>query len=134
MQARVAPNGRWIAYVSNESGRYEIYVRPFPAGDAKWRISIDGGMEPVWRRDSGELFFLAPDRSLMAVSVGTDRELVIGRPERLFQTRMSTVVNIGMMRNQYAVSGDGRRFLISEPSGETPPITVVLNWTAALKQ
>jgi hypothetical protein len=70
----------------------------------------------------------------MAVSVGTDRELVIGRPERLFQTRMSTVVNIGMMRNQYAVSGDGRRFLISEPSGETPPITVVLNWTAALKQ
>ena len=66
-----SPDGRWVAYESNESGRYEIYVQPFPGPGGKWQVSTNGGTAPVWRRDGKELFYVAPDRKLMAVPVKT---------------------------------------------------------------
>ena len=133
IQGRIAPDGKWLAYASNELGSYEVFVRPFPEGNGKWRVSANGGVEPAWRGDGRELFFLAPDRELMAAPIATQPQFTVGRPERLFQTRMSTVVNIGMVRNQYVVTSDGNRFLINEPVGEAPPITVVLNWPASTR-
>jgi len=136
IQGQPSPDGRWLAYVSNESGQYDVYVRSV-TGEGKWTISSGGGLEPKWRRDSRELFYLAADRSLMSVAVhSTDSSLEVGRPVRLFETRLSTVPNANYTRNQYDVAPDGQRFLINEPSGDASasPITVVVNWPAAVKR
>ena len=133
---RFSPHGKWVAYDSNESGRYEVYVREFlpgqPASGGKWPVSTGGGVAPRWRGDAKELFYLAPDRKLMAVEVkaGTRFEAEIPRP--LFQTRVFTDAPAA----SYAVTGDGQRFLIlSEAEGEAgDPATVVLNWPAALNK
>ena len=130
-QGQLSPDGRWMAYVSNNSGTNAVYVRPFPAGDETWLITPDGGLEPRWRPDGKELFYLARDRSLMAVSVKTSPAFEAGRPVRLFQTRMSTFQNGWFNRNQYVVSPDGR-ILINQPREGTSAITVVTNWTARL--
>jgi eukaryotic-like serine/threonine-protein kinase len=134
IDGQVSPDGRWLAYVSNEAGSYDVYVRPFPAGAAKWRISTGGGIEPVWRRDGRELFYLAADRSLMSVDVQTADTFKASAPVHLFQTRLATVLNTAYTRNQYAVSGDGQRFLLCEPAATPAPITVIVNWTARLRQ
>ncbi len=133
---RFSPDGKWVAYDSNESGRYEVYVREFlpgqPASGGKWPVSTGGGVGPRWRGDGKELFYLAPDRKLMAVEVkaGTRFEAEIPRP--LFQTRVFT----GAPGAGYAVTGDGQRFLIlSEAEGAAgEPATVFLNWPAALNK
>jgi len=131
---RFSPDGRRIAYVSNESGRSEVYVETFPVPTGKMRISTHGGTEPFWRRDGKELFYLAPDRRLMAVSVeaGPSR-FDAGRPQPLFEIAPE---QIGAMRHRYAVTADGQRFLLATIAEESfsPAITVVLNWTAALKK
>jgi hypothetical protein len=121
--------------VSDESSQNDVYVRPFPSGEGKWRVSTNGGVEPTWRRDGKELFYLAPDRALMSVAMKTGSTVEVGPPARLFNTRMSVLTSSGYTRNQYVVTGDGQRFLINEPPTAAPPspITVVLNWTAALK-
>ena len=120
-----SPDGRWIAYVSNESGRDEVYVQAFPLTDEKKMISTAGGTYPEWRNDGGELFYLAPDRKLMAVPVrGTAKTFDPGIPKALFPIPGS---NAGRV---YAADADGR-FLIVKPLGDgtaTTPITVVLNW------
>jgi hypothetical protein len=134
IDGQVSPDGRWLAYVSNEGGPYDVYVRPFPSGAAKWRISSGGGIEPVWRRDGRELFYLAADLSLMSVEVQTTDMFKAAPPVRLFQTRLSTVLNTAYTRNQYAVSGDGQRLLLCEPAVTFAPITVIVNWTARLRQ
>jgi hypothetical protein len=128
---QISPDGRWIAYVSSESGRHEVYVRPFPSGDGRWQISVDGGMEPVWRSDGSEIFYLAADRNLMAAAVKTGPSFESGVPTRLFATRI-TPPTLSLIRNQYAVSADGQRFLVRGVPSQ--PITVVSNWTAALKK
>jgi hypothetical protein len=130
-QGQLSPDGGWLAYVSNESGRHAVYVRSFPAGDSVHLVTPDGGLEPRWRTDGTELYFLAPDRSLMAVPVSTSPSLQIGTPARLFQTRLSTFVNGWFVRNQYLVTSDGR-FLINQPMDGDAPITVETNWTARL--
>jgi serine/threonine protein kinase len=134
--ARLSPNGRWMAYVSDESGRYEVYVRAFPSGDGKRQISVQGGLEPAWSGSGRELFYLAPDRSLMTVSVEAGSTLDAGLPSRLFETRMSVVFNPTYTRNQYLVSADGQRFLINQAPGGLPPspVTVVINWPAVVKR
>jgi Tol biopolymer transport system component len=134
VQARISPDGRWLAYASNERGRYEVYVRPFPSGDGKWLITPDGGSEPSWRRDGGELFYLTPDGALAAVAISTTPTLQAAPPKRLFATRMSTLVNTAITRNQYVASADGERFLVNEPVGPPPSIVVVLNWPAGLPE
>ena len=128
-QAQFSPNGRWVAYRSDESGKNEVYVQGFsldpshPRG--KWQISTAGGEEPQWRRDGRELFYVAGNK-LMAVDVKTDgQSFEAGIPKRLFDVRMPSRV-----RNRYVVSKDGQRFLVNLPLEEASkaPIEVLVNW------
>jgi Tol biopolymer transport system component len=131
----LSPDGRWAAFVSEESGRNEVYVRRFPTGDGKWQISVDGGVEPRWRDDGKELFYLAPDRSLMAVPIRTGVTVDAGQPIRLFETLMSSVTTGGYTRNQYVVGAKGEKFLVNQTTGSFPaPITVLVNWNARLRK
>ena len=133
-QAQLSPDGRWIAYVSNESGAFEVYVRAFPSGESKKRVSIRGGHEPQWRGDGNELFYLSSDRNLMSVAMHVGLTLEPSVPTPLFETRMATVLNPSYTRNQYVPSADGNRFLINQPASgaSAPAITVVVNWPALL--
>jgi Tol biopolymer transport system component len=122
---RCSPNSRWLAYTSDESGRPEVYVTSFPKPGDRWPISTGGGTEPQWRRDGTELFYLAPDGTVMAVRVGAGTVFEAGAAAALFKTGGSS----------YAPTDDGRRFITNEPIGAgSNPITLVLNWTAALKK
>ena len=127
---RFSPDGRWLAYVSDESGRLEIYVQSFPASGGKWMISDGGGAQPVWRRDGRELFYISPDRKLMSVEVKADTTFQASIPQPLFDTR----VDDHRSNNRYDIAPDAQRFLINVPieSQTAAPITVVLNWPAAL--
>jgi Tol biopolymer transport system component len=142
IEGQFSPDGRWLAYVSNESGRDEIYVQAFPDAGGKWQISTSGGLQPRWRRDGQELFFVAPDNRLMAapirVAPGT-KALEAGAPVALFPTRLATGVNIVpagfQARAQYAVAADGRFLMnVSADEGVTSPITIVQNWMVGLKK
>jgi Tol biopolymer transport system component len=127
-----SPDGRWLAYVSNESGRNEVYIQSFPPSGGKWQVSTAGGAQPHWRHDGQELFYITPDRKLMAVNVQLGQTFAVGAPTPLFQTKVARYE----APNRYAVSNDGQRFLINttvEEASETP-ITVVLNWTSTLKK
>jgi Tol biopolymer transport system component len=133
MQGRFSPDGRWVAYASNESGRLEIYVQPFPRSAGKWRVSTGGGMEPRWRRDGKELYYLAPDGALMTVPANATSTFQSGTPRRLFQTRVPFLGS--PYRSNYEVAGDGR-FLVNTlvEGAASSPISVVLNWTTGLKK
>jgi eukaryotic-like serine/threonine-protein kinase len=129
---RFSPDGRWVAYSSNESGRDEVYVRSFPLPGARFQISADGGIEPQWRKDGTELFYIAEDRTLMAVPVKlAGAALEPGQSKRLFPVQVDTFI----VGRSYEVSNDGQRFLIRAlASGAIAPLlTVVLNWQTRLK-
>ncbi len=131
--ARFSPNGRFVAYDSNETGKMETYVQTFPQQTGKWQISPSGGFEAIWRRDGKELFYLTPDNQLMAVPVNTDgASFQAGIPKPLFQP---TLIPFSNWRNIYFPSPDGQRFLILMPQGQAKPepITVVVNWPALLQ-
>ena len=130
-----SPDGRWIVYVSDESGRKEVYAQNFPTSAAKWRISTEGGIQPRWRRDGKEIFYLAPDGHLMAAAVNADSTLDVAVSRPLFKTEAAGMDASGEAI-QYAVASDGRRFLFSTPvkTATASPITVVLDWTADLKK
>jgi Tol biopolymer transport system component len=130
-----SPDGRWVAYSSNESGRWEIYVAPFPGPGGNWKVSSAGGSEPRWRRDGKEMFYLAPDGVLMSVDVkeGPTFDADVAKP--LFQThRRELISSVDLF--SYDVSADGQRFLVNTDVGEvsSPSLTVVLNWAAELKK
>jgi eukaryotic-like serine/threonine-protein kinase len=133
---RFHPNGRWVAYTSNESGRDEVYVQSFPLSGAKFQISANGGREPQWRKDGSELFYIAEDRALTAVPVkvaeSTGESFQVGSPKQLFPVPFIDTFIVGL---SYEVSRDGERFLMpASPSGAAePPLTVVLNWQTQLK-
>jgi eukaryotic-like serine/threonine-protein kinase len=130
-----SPDGRWLAYISNESGAYEVYVEAFPATGFKRQISTLGGFEPHWRRDGKELFYRAPNQALMAVEVRSKpTTLEFSPPKALFTTRIQWM-EIQATARHYAAAPDGQRFLIISATDEaqSSPITVMLNWTAALK-
>ena len=128
----------WIAYTSNESGQNEIYVESYPRGASKARISTSGGMQPRWRRDGKELFYISLDRQLMVVEVTRGKELAFGTPTALFQTRMSLGGTLFFRMLRYDVTRNGQRFLINSEresaDAASPPITVVLNWATLLKE
>jgi eukaryotic-like serine/threonine-protein kinase len=127
VEPQISPDGRWLAYASSETGRNEIYVRPFPVtGDERWKISSDGGRQPYWRADSKELFFVADDRRFYAVDIkAIGSHFDYGVPHFLFDMR----ANVFNVRNSYNVSRDGRRFLINTLADTTgSPLNVVLNW------
>jgi len=128
--AQFSPDGKWIAYQSNETGRYEIYLQQFPSG-RKERVSTNGGAQVRWRRDGNELFYIAFDERLMSVAIdlSPNGESTIGAPVPLFTTRVGGAVP-GPNRQQYVVSPDGKRFLMSTVTEgvNTSPITVIFNW------
>jgi serine/threonine protein kinase/Tol biopolymer transport system component len=130
-----APDGRWLAYASDASGRMEVYVAPFPRSGGAQRVSIAGGSEPHWRRDGKELFYLAPDRTMMAVDVTPGGILESGAPHPLFRTHAPFPG--WFWRRNYDVTADGSRFLVTTPiEGAALPssISVVLNWTAGIRK
>ncbi|MBI4479181.1 MAG: protein kinase [Acidobacteria bacterium] len=134
--SQFSPDGRWIAYTSNESGTYQIYVQSFPAGSGKWQVSTAGGIQPRWRHDGKELFYLTEDGKLMVVPVRAGASFEAGTPALLFQTKTYGLGPSGTFSQQYDVTADGQRFLINTDLSDVlvAPITVVLNWTAGLKK
>ena len=131
-----SPDGRWLAYISNETGPYEVYVEAFPATGFRRQVSTLGGFEPQWRLDGRELFYRAPDQTLMAVDVKRNQTTVeFSPPKALFPTRIKWM-EIQAAAHHYAVSPDGQRFLMTSATDEaqSSPITVMLNWTAVLKK
>jgi Tol biopolymer transport system component len=129
IQAQVSPDGKWLAYASDESGRWEVYVQSFPVPGSKRTVSVNGGGEPQWRRDGHELFYLTPDHLLMAVEVKSGETFNVGNPKPLFRTSiLGTLLDV---RNHYAAATDGQHFLISSRGSGAPPeaITVIMNWT-----
>jgi Tol biopolymer transport system component len=127
-QGQFSPDGRWVAYTSNESGLSEIYVIPFPpsANGGRWRVSNGGGVMPRWRRDGKELFYISPDSQMMAVDVTSTPVFKSGNPHSLFQTDIvDTGIRTGPM--SWDIAPDGRFLIISETSSDAA-ITVFLNW------
>jgi serine/threonine protein kinase/Tol biopolymer transport system component len=128
-----SPDGHWLVYQSDESGRQEIYVQPFPPSGGKWQISNAGGREAIWSRDGNEIFYVTPDpnNKLMAVDVKTSPAFEAGTPKMLFEVRLKPVLG-----RRYSVSADGKRFLLNTAIGEVKsnPITLVLNWAAEVKR
>lgn len=130
--ASVAPGGRWMSYETNESGRFEVYVTPFPSGGAKWQVSTNGGSSAKWRGDGKELFFLDPADNLMAVNVNMSNGTIqLGTPHTLF--RAAGVQNT---LGPYTVTADGKKFLVNsgDVKEENQPLTLVQNWDAELKK
>jgi eukaryotic-like serine/threonine-protein kinase len=129
---RLSPDGRWIAYTSDETGRREVYVQTFPGGAGKWQVSRAGGLGPQWRGDGGEIFFLAPDRRLIAVETSIrGNTFALGESRALFETPIAGREG-GIYSSAFAASADGQRFLVTSAT-DARPITVVLNWTMALE-
>ena len=125
-----SPDGKWVAYSSNESGRWEVYVTSFPEAHGKWQVSNAGGDQPKWRSDGKELFYLAPDSRMMAVPVNTGANFDPGTPAALFQANPRDLVATSEQFS-YDVSKDGQKFLINtQLKTGTAPMSVVLNWSA----
>jgi len=132
--SRFSPDGRWLAYMSDESGRMEIYVAAFPGPGGRWQISTEGGMAPRWRRDGKELFYVSSERKMMAVEVKPGPSFEAGHPRTLFETPYRLPGRLGLPG--FDVSADGQKFLLVTPAGESapPPMTLVVNWPAALER
>ncbi len=124
---RLSPDGRWIAYTSEESGNPEVYVQSFPSSSTKTTVSVAGGAEPRWRRDGRELFYVSPERNLMSVAITTSSTIEAAVARQLFPVRIPSFAN--PYRSNIDVSADGQRFLINvgAETDQTTPITVVLN-------
>lgn len=130
--AKLSPDGRFVVYVSDESHRYEVFVRPFPGGDARWQVSGSGGTQPRWSKDGKEIFYVEGD-TLVAVPVTTTPGFSMGAPQKLFQS--AGFRSSRTFAPQYDVSPDSQRFVTIEPAGEPPKpvIRVVQNWFAEFR-
>ena len=131
---KFSPDGRWLAYSSDESARREVYVQPYPGPGGKWQISTDGGQEPVWNPHGGELFYRIGNK-MMAVDVETKSGFSAGKPRMLFE---APYLQTGINSPYYDVSPDGQRFLMLKPveaqTSAPTQINVVLNWFEELKK
>lgn len=123
-----SPDGRWIAYTSNESGQYEVYIAPFSDAGGKTLVSTGGGAGPVWARNGSELFYVAGE-TMMAVPIAGGKTLTIGRPRVLFEGE-----DLGDLVANYDVAPDGERFLVARSTEATTELKVVLNWVEELKR
>jgi serine/threonine protein kinase/Tol biopolymer transport system component len=123
---RFSPDGKWVAYSSDESGRYEVYIAPFPGPGRKWQISSNGGLQPRWRGDSRELFFQSPSGQVMSAELeNVDGELIVGADTALFDFQNG---------GDYDVTDDGQKFLIIRDFDKVmTPLTLVINWNEELK-
>ena len=133
VQGALSPDGQWMAYASDETGIFEVYVQSFPVARKKWQVSVRGGSEPKWRSDGRELFYIAPQHKLMSVEIRQDSTFQAGVPRELF--RMAIPDLASSFPSNYEVVGQGQRFLVNTlvPNALSSPISVVLNWTAELK-
>jgi Tol biopolymer transport system component len=139
-QPALSPNGRWVAYVSNETGSAnQVFVQPFPdPSKGKWQLSTTGGAYPRWKRDGRELYYLDRDRRIVAVSVTTEGKFELGKSTPLFTTPIPFPSGVSV-DIPYDVTADGQHFLISAslaqaPAPNTTPIAVILNWPLMLKR
>jgi Tol biopolymer transport system component len=135
-QATFSPDGRWFAYQSVESGQVQIYVQPFPPTGGKFQVSKDGGAMAAWRQDGKELFFLSSDSKMMAATVDTTGQFQHGVPTPLFTVAAGENNAAGIIGKQYAVTKDGQRFLVNvnQQQSNAIPLTVVVNWLAAVQK
>ena len=133
-QSQVSPDGRFIAYTSDESGRFEVYIQSFPVPEEKWQISAGGGFDPRWRRDGRELFYVGADRKLMAVNIRARTRIQHGPAKPLFDTGLVDLWQD--TRNHYEVAPDGRRFLVMVPRVDprSVPFTMLVNWQTGARQ
>jgi Tol biopolymer transport system component len=136
---QLSPDSHWMAYTSDESGRREVYVRPFPTGELQKKISIAGGEQPRWRGDGKELFFVGVDGRMMVVPVkattGPQPSFEPGTPQPLFEVHMAQTST--SFAFEYDVTADGQRFLLVTPgpgSASAPLLNMVVNWDAGLKK
>jgi serine/threonine-protein kinase len=133
---QISPDGRWMAYMSDESGKAEIYVRPFPdVNKGRWQVSTGGGSSPLWSPNGRELFYLSND-SVMAVVVQTEPTVSLGTPKALFRSWYGGVFT-SPVGEQWDISPDGKRFLMMKetgPAGGPMKINIVLNWFEELKR
>lgn len=132
----LSPDGRWVAYVSIESGREEVYVRPFPnTGDARWQVSTEGGSAPAWSHSGKELFYITADAHLRSVAVQGAQEFHPGAHQDLFSVKE---LSCSPFHTCYAVSPDDRSFIMLQPWGAStrapePYLELTLNWTDELR-
>ncbi|MGD0957224.1 MAG: protein kinase [Candidatus Acidiferrales bacterium] len=128
-----SPDGHWLAYISDESGKFEVYAQPYPGPGGKYQISVDGGSEPVWNPNGKEMFYRSDDK-MMAVDITTQPSFSVGKPKMLFQgSYLPTAFTVPY----YDVSPDGQRFLMIKPDEKNTSLTqivVVQNWFEELKQ
>jgi Tol biopolymer transport system component len=134
-QGQFSPDGKWIAFVSDESKRSEVYVQAFPKGGEQFPISTSGGSQPRWRRDGKELFYVAADGTLMAVGVKTGAAFEYASPKRLFSLAVLTDTGSSLFFD-YQVDGDAPRFLVRTPAKDAKPtpIIVTTNWFTVAKK
>ena len=130
----LSPDGRWLAYTSNDAGRYDVYVRPTSTAEGRWQISTEGGVEPVWSASGSELFYRHGDH-VLAVDVVSHPTFAHGKPRTLFKGRYA----LGEVKDDtraYDVAPDGQRFLMleSETEPSTGDLKVVVNWSEELKR
>jgi Tol biopolymer transport system component len=129
-QAHLSNDGRWMAYESSESGKWEVYLQTFPRSSRKWQVSTDGGAQPIWQRDGREIFYVDSKGTLTAVAVSLSGNVDIGVPRPLFKTSLDYA-----MSGRYAASRDGQRFLVNVPlvdDDSAKGINLVVNWSADL--
>ncbi len=127
--AQFSPDGRWIAYISDESGRDEVYVAPFPGPGRKWHVSASGGIRPRWRQDGREIYYLTEDNSIVAVEVRQEESTFeVGAAVPLFTIRPQRPGTI------FCVTPDGQRFLVNNSVAEEhpSPLSLVVNWAAGM--
>jgi Tol biopolymer transport system component/predicted Ser/Thr protein kinase len=137
-QGQFSPDGHWIAYSSDEIGSYQVYVQSFPAGAGKFRVSAAGGAQPRWRRDGKEIFYIGADGRLTAVDVKTGPKFETGAPRALFDAQIPAPL-LADSSFHYDVAADGGRFLVNSAATDragpaATPITVIVNWQAAVKR
>jgi hypothetical protein len=131
MNGQISPDGKWVAYASDESGNWEIYVTSFPGAAGKWQVSRGGGTEPRWRGDGKEIFYIAPNGMLTAVPVSGESIFATGTPDPLFQIHGRAPISSTDVFT-YDVARDGKRFLVNryEKPEHVPPLTILLQTTA----
>ena len=129
LDGQFSPDGKWVAYQSNDAGHFEIYLQPFPGPGDRIQVSTGGGQQVRWAKTGSELFYIAADQQLTSVRVtfGANGKLVLGTPLPLFRTEFESNL---MTRQQYVVSPDGQRFLMNAATDavDPPSITFILNW------
>jgi serine/threonine-protein kinase len=129
--AKLSPDNRWLAYTSNDSGRYEVYLRPFPAPDRRWQVSTGGGTQPVWNPNGRAVFYRSGDR-MMLVSVALGEEPTLSEPTSLFEEPYA--FGRGITIPNYDVSADGQRFLMVKDQSNAGQLNLILNWTEELRR